>query len=941
VSSRTARVERGTRWSVLGGLAAPAADAAAEAVGDALVVTDREGTVLSWNASAEALFGWSAAEAEGQQLGELIGSTQSWPTDAEIRSAVLRGQVWRGELTCRRRNGEPIPVGVVDLPLEADGLVAGILSVIEDRTDRAVHERQRQALQALTDASTDAVVTVGGSTITSWNPAAAELFGWSADEVVGREVSVVVPEDLREECARMLTDLAAGTGVQQHETVRLHRDGTRIPVVVDMAAVLDPVSGGWLGVATVRDARGRDEALVAAREAERRIRALMRNSNEVVALTDAAGIVTGVSPSFAKRGSDPSVVLGQLGRSLIHPSDRPAVLDARRHVLEHPDERPVVLFRDHLGDGWRWREATFTNLLDDPTVRSVVLNIRDVHEVVEAVGAMQATEARLSAIVRRSSDVAMLLTGDGRIDWVSPAATNVFGVESTDLVGRRAWGLIHLDDRARVERRLGALGPGDHTRLEFRVRALDGATRWVEQVATNLLEDADVGYVVANLRDVTERHAASNLAALAARTDALTGLPNRTQLDALIEPHLEAGCGVVFFDIDDFCDVNDALGHSVGDELLTAVAHRVEHALDGRPETLVRFGGDQFAVVCPHPDPVLGCLALARDLHAAFATPFLALGNDVDAGISVGFAVTPAGDAETLVRQADTALYRAKKAGRGRTVAFDPRHGDRSEARMRYAAELRWAIERDEIRVHYQPLVELATNKVLAVEALARWDHPDLGRVPPDVFIPVAESTGLIVELGRLVMERACADAASWAARGFTPHLAVNASAVQLVDPRFATLVGEVLATAGLPARQLHIEITETTAMTDVGEAERTIEALRQLGASLSLDDFGTGYSSLSLLRRLPASALKIDRSFVDGLDDVADGDHDRQIVSGVVGIARALGLFVVAEGVETEAQADELRRLGCHFGQGFLWSPAVPDVELADVVRRIESRPA
>ena len=311
------RHARSSAVTALGDLGPAVFDLVASATHAAVLVTDLEGRILLWNAACEEVFGWSAEEALGERARELIVPVNGRNQSAEIFAAIIAGEEWRGEFTCRRRDGSVVPVGVVDLPVMVDDEVRAVVSVIEDRTAIRQVELQRQALQALSDASAAAVVTVAGSTITSWNPAAQELFGWGHDEVVGRDVSTVVPEDRRDECARMLGALARGEGVQQYSTVRLHRDGTEIPVVIDMAPVHDPVTDRWLGVTTVRDGRDRDDALEAAREAERRIRAMMSSSNEVVALTDADGVVHGVSPSFASRGTEPAHVLGRIARELV------------------------------------------------------------------------------------------------------------------------------------------------------------------------------------------------------------------------------------------------------------------------------------------------------------------------------------------------------------------------------------------------------------------------------------------------------------------------------------------------------------------------------------------------------------------------------------------------------------------------------------------------
>lgn len=812
---------RGLRTPVLDHLVAQVLDATVGAVGAAVIVSDAEGVVQLWNAGAEELYGWSAEEAVGVPARDLIVPVESRELSAQIRSAVLATGEWRGEFVCRRRDGSTVPVRVSNQAVADDtGEIAVIVCVTTDRTDELAAERGAKALHALAELSVDAVVTVMGETITSWNPAATRLLGWTSAEMVGRPVWTIIPEDHHAECAVVVDRVHRGESIEDYAAERVARDGTSIPVRLDVAPVLDPVSHEWFGVVTMRDQRSRD-----------------------------------------------------------------AQLDA-------------------------------------------------------AASALRASETRLTNVVTRSSDVAMFFDRDGTIEWVSPAMREVFGIDPEPLVGTHGFDLVHPDDLHGV---LDALDrelrrSGDHVTLEFRVLGADGEVRWIEEVVTDLVDDPNVGYVVANLRDVTDRRLAHDQLARLALVDDLTGLPNRNALldltrTALAERRDGRHCGVVFFDIDDFCDVNDSLGHAVGDALLVGIADRLPTVLPSTC-TLTRFGDDQFAIIAVDLDGPECCRAVARSVQAALELPFRIDEHEVFVAVSIGVALSPADDVDTLLRRADTALYRAKKSGRGQTVFFERDLAADSRRRLHYAGELRRGVERREIVPFYQPVVDLTTGMVVAVEALARWHHPVDGAIPPDVFIPAAEATGAIGELGRQVLERACHDARGWADRGRRLQVAVNASAVQLMDPGFPALVAGALADSGLDADQLTFEITETAAMREMGVVLETLVRLRDLGVDLSLDDFGTGYSSLSLLKRLPVEALKIDRSFVTGL---GQSDNDDRIVTGVVSLGLVLGFRVVAEGVETREQAAVLRDLGCQFGQGYLWSPAVPAADLLATIAGIE----
>lgn len=424
----------------------------------------------------------------------------------------------------------------------------------------------------------------------------------------------------------------------------------------------------------------------------------------------------------------------------------------------------------------------------------------------------------------------------------------------------------------------------------------------------------------------------------ASTRDDLTGLPNR---HALVEAIRHAASsaearqlsGLVLFDLDDFCDVNDTLGHSVGDAFLTEIARRVRAAVP-RNMLVARFGGDLFGVfsrklTCPG-----ACDAIARTVHEALARPFEIDGNELIASATSGMALSVPNQFDDLIRDADTALSYAKRTARGRTVAFRPEIAATAALRLRRTSELRLAVRGREITPFYQPVVDLASGKVVAVEALARWNHPKHGWVPPEEFISLAESTGLIGELGQQILEHACHDAAQWRRAGRQLRLAVNASGLQLVSPGIADIIDAALAASGYPADQLTIEITETAAMRDPEAAIRVLTSLRERGILLSLDDFGTGYSPLTALRDLPVEVIKLDRTFVAGL-----GSHaGENLAAGILHLGVSTNMLVVAEGIETRSQAERLGELGCHFGQGYLWSPAVPERDVLATIAHIES---
>ena len=439
------------------------------------------------------------------------------------------------------------------------------------------------------------------------------------------------------------------------------------------------------------------------------------------------------------------------------------------------------------------------------------------------------------------------------------------------------------------------------------------------------------------LADALERHSADEALRHRVLHDSLTGLPNRLSFvdslrDALRRSTASGSpVGILFLDLDHFKLINDSIGHHAGDELLQAVAPRLRAHL--RPGDLVaRFGGDEFGILVDRLSDEDEALAIADRVAGAFSEPYLMGGADHFVTASIGIAIArPIGsepvEAELLIRDADAAMYRAKERGRGRCELFDAEMRAHALRRLQTERELRHALDRDELELHYQPLVGLGSGEIVGLEALVRWRHPERGLLDPGEFVSVAEDSGLIESIGRWVQETACRQAIGW--HELRPDqrpldVAVNLSARQVAHRDLAATVREILARTGLEPVNLRLEVTESVLVEESASATATLEELSEIGVRLVLDDFGTGYSSLAYLNRFPFDALKIDRSFVEGLGI----EQERTaIVEAVIGMARALSLDAIAEGVENEAQLSELRRLGCDYAQGHLFSrPLTPE---------------
>jgi diguanylate cyclase (GGDEF)-like protein/PAS domain S-box-containing protein len=541
------------------------------------------------------------------------------------------------------------------------------------------------------------------------------------------------------------------------------------------------------------------------------------------------------------------------------------------------------------------------------------------------------SEARYSALVRSAAEYIAVLDDDGIVLFASAALERVLGIAPGEFVGRNGAEFAHPDDLALVNQCFTEVREGGklHEPMLYRALHTDGRWRWIEGTVSDLRSDPSVGGIVINGRDVTERVEAEERLAHLARHDPLTGLPNRAALLEDLARALaraerrRASVAVLFLDLDGFKVVNDSLGHSFGDRVLVAAAERVRGLLRAG-DLLARLGGDEFTVVVEDLEDLADPIGLAERLVTALREPLEVDDRRYVVTASIGIAVTQPGDrdASDLLRKADLAMYRAKELGKARYEIFDQGLARRARRRLDIEAELRLAIEHDQLEVHYQPELDIALDRVVGMEALVRWRHPVRGLISPGEFIDVAEEGDLILAVGAHVLDRACTTAADWVARlgDRAPEMSVNVSARQLHDPAFLDLVRTTLERHHLDPGRLRLEVTESV-LVHAGVPD-VLGRLQRMGVGVAIDDFGTGYSSLSYLDRLPVDVVKIDRSF---LALVLSPDDRAPVVEAALAVARSLDLQVVAEGVETPAHVALLVRLGCHRAQGFFFGRPVP----------------
>ncbi|GIE93151.1 two-component system response regulator [Paractinoplanes rishiriensis] len=561
----------------------------------------------------------------------------------------------------------------------------------------------------------------------------------------------------------------------------------------------------------------------------------------------------------------------------------------------------------------------------------------------------RAAEQRAETLLAASADAVLAIGRDGTLQYVSPSVRQLLGYRVAELSGRRLNEILPGDRLLELNDFMAAmlaLPVGGSQRTETRLRHADGSWVYVDVMGTNWIHDPDLRAVVVSLRDISARRELEEQLSRQAFTDSLTGMPNRARFRERLGDAVTAGADadapvtVLLLDLDDFKLVNDNLGHSAGDELLTTIAERVRAQV--RPDdVLARLGGDEFAILLHDLDPA-DASPLAERLLAAVREPIRLASRDITCSLSIGIASTVSSGervgAEQLLGNADLAMYAAKRAGRNAYAIFDPTMTMSVLEEAQQRADLEHALEHDEFRVLYQPVVDMNTQRVTAVEALVRWQHPRDGLLGPYHFIAHAEANGLIVPLGRWVLRQACSQLARW--RAESPAAAglkvnVNLSARQF---QYAGLVDDVaaaLADAGLDPASLTLEITESMLMADITTAKETLHALRRLGVRLAIDDFGTGYSSLSYLKQLPVDVIKIDKTFVD---EVHIDEDDVALVDAVAGLGQALKMQTVAEGIESSEQWDTLRRIGIDHGQGYLFGRPVSAGDIADLLEQPES---
>ena len=909
---------------------------------DAVITVSADGVITGWNPAAQQLYGYTAEEALGASI-TLLRDPAENATATEMLERAAGGRAATVTRRNARKNGSLFYAEISYAPIRSeDGSIRSVTAFVRDVTaqrEATRYLRDSEELQRarFTQAPVAQLITSPEGPITAVNPALVALVGWSEQELLGHDpLEFLEPTDVPLAAERR-DEYISGAREAGQVQVRIRRpDGSEIYAIA-ASSVMRSATGQLLGVCTfVQDVTAQFEAEQQLRTSEARFRELVQHAGDVaVILAPDATITYATSTTSNFLGFQPEEVIGTDGWDYVHEEDKARLNETFQRALATPGTQPPVRIRVLRLDGsWRWVDYTVTNLLDEPAVAGMVINLRDAHEQHLAEQALRASEQRYRTIVETAQEGILAIDAEGRVAFANRRAGDIWGLSpealQTKSIDSSPWAadLWVLADRL-------AAAPAGHTEsFEITHARADGTPLHVQMSASPLFDDHGkyVG-ALALQTDVTEQRRAARELEHMALYDQLTGLANRTlfldRLEHAIVRSRRFGqhLAVLFCDLDQFKLVNDSLGHAAGDELLREVADRLRHTVRGE-DTVARLGGDEFVVLMEDVLEESEPTDLAERINLALGAPFELLGRHVTASASIGISsLSPESTASAgdLLRDADAAMYAAKSRGRSRVQAFDSSLRANAVDVLTTTGELRQALEEEQLRLHYQPIVDLTTGEVVGLEALVRWQHPHRGLLPPAAFIEAAETSGLIVPVGAWVTAAACKAAAGWTdlGRDGTPlQVSVNLSARQLVDGTVVDTVAAALAMSGLPAESLLLEVTESAVMEDAAAALDVLHALKGLGVAIAIDDFGTGYSSLTYLRRFPVDRLKIDRSFVAGLG-VSDDDH--AIVSSVISLARSVGVTPVAEGVETREQLSVLRRLKCDMAQGYLFSRPVP----------------
>ena len=897
-----------------------------------VALTDTDGRVVQANPALQAMLGYAQQELLGMTIADLTHPEDVAPNLSLLREMLAGERTgYRLEKRYLRKDGAVVwgqlTVSAIRDPGGAPRFVLGMVEDVTERKEAEASLRRSEArFRSLIANATDLITILGADgTVCYESPPIESILGYGSEELIGRNAfDLIHPDDCGAMSAAFVAVVAEPASVPTVEFRFRHADGSWRWLESTATNLLadDAVRGV---VVNSRDVTDRREAEARLREGERRSRALLDAIPDLMFRLRRDGTYLDVKAD--REGDLPApveVLLGKTVAEALPAAVAGRVMAAIARTLATGGVEAVEYELELGGERRTFEARTVAAAVDE--VVTIVRNVTEPRRAEEAVRRHEAHLAEAQRLAHLGSWEVDPTTG--KAEW-SAESYRIFGFipGEFEVTQERFLDLVHPDDRRSLIEVAAAAERGEEGQAEYRIVRPDGTERVVWSRSEAVLDDAGRTVRLRGVNiDVTERKALEARLAHLAFHDPLTGLPSRTRFLDLLGAAIAEGAGVrgaaaavLFLDLDGFKVVNDSLGHLAGDALLVAVAQRLATPLPPGA-VLARFGGDEFAVLLGAGTDLDEATAVAQRLIDALRSPFVVEDRERFVSASIGVVHRPPRRANPhdLLRDADTALYEAKRAGRGRYAVFVPQMRLGVQMRLGRETALRRAIERDEMVLDYQPVVDLSSGQMVGAEALLRWQHPEEGLLEPAGFVHLAEETGLIVPIGRWVLREACRRARSWQEKqSAQPPLfvGVNVSPVQLLEGAFTEEVAAILGEAGLTPERLELEITESALTPDGPDIRRSLQALRKLGVRLAIDDFGAGYSSLGRLRTFAVDTLKLDRSFVASLGDDAKAST---IVGAIRMLADGLEHTVTAEGVETAQQAASLRALRCDRAQGF-----------------------
>jgi diguanylate cyclase (GGDEF)-like protein/PAS domain S-box-containing protein len=918
---------------------------------DAIFSVTTEGTIQSWNDAAERIYGYSAGEILGRSVKVLSPVARAHETHEILGMWKLGGEIKNLELIRRRKDGREIVIQLSISPIkDLTGKVVGASTISRDITEKRRSEvalrHSEEQYRILFDTNPIAMYIYDPTTlyIRAMNQAALRQYGFTEQEYLANKVTDIRPE---EDIPAVLQDISKSSfGHQPQRGLWRHR--TKNGVLIDVEIVCNHI--GFQGVDAIlvaaQNVTDRKRAEEMLQDSEKKYRALFEDSADAALLIDETAVL-----------ECNSAALEMFGYPALASMPHPMVMSPRNQ----PDGKPSrVAGEQKMAETFLNGKAAFEWLhqrkngevfpaevcLTGLTLsgRQVMLaTVRDITERKRAEEALLFKNALLEAQTETTTDGILAVDDSDCIILVNKHFQLGFDIPD-ELLDERDDQILRkhvMDKMEGPEAFIAKIKYLNSHRDEMssdEIRLKNGTI--FDRYSAPLVDSTGKyrGRIWYH-RDITERKAAEERIHFLAYYDALTALPHRALLQDRVDNALADArrrgekIAVLFLDLDHFKAINDTFGHSFGDLLLKDVAKRIQHC--GREQdTVARIGGDEFVILLSSAKDAAGAAIAAQRIVAALNESFVIQGQSLKVSCSIGVSMFPehGADSEALIRNADAAMYCAKSDGRGKVRFFTDEMNAEALERLNMDKNLRLALDKGELSLMYQPQIEIETGRIIGFEALIRWEHPEMGLVPPERFIPSAESNGLIMPIGEWVLRTACTQAKTWQDNGLAAvSMAVNVSAVQFRQQGFTALIRRVLKDTGLPAQHLELELTESLLLSNADVVFRTLQDLKEMGLQLAIDDFGTGYSSLSYLKQFPVDRLKIDRSFIR---DIASDYNDAAITIAIISMAKSQNLKVIAEGVEDKAQLSFLREHHCDEMQGFYFSKPISADEAGSMQR-------